>query len=73
MHDIFSQYEPKLDSHHIPWQSTLSNITEIQWDPRDYMRADRETDIKLIWVLPEYASAPENPTIYNLYLSELEF
>jgi len=40
------------------------------------MRADRkrdgQADIKL-GVLREYASAPENPTIDILYLSELEF
>jgi hypothetical protein len=41
------------------------------------MRADRKIDgqmgIKLIGVLRDYASAPENPTIDILYLSELEF
>jgi hypothetical protein len=44
---------------------------EIQWDPRGYMRADRKrdgpTDIKLIGVLREYASAPENYYYYYYF------
>lgn len=37
------------------------------------LHAGGQTDITLIGVLREYASAPENPTIDILYLSELEF
>jgi hypothetical protein len=34
---------------------------------------DGQANIRLIGVLREYATAPENPTIDILYLSELEF